>query len=250
MMRCLSPWSTTSRAALAVVLLLGAVTNCSDLMKQLVHNLTVEFPDLPEAIKKAIIATDRGLFIPVSQQETKNLAYMYSSPAPISPSVNMSACNLHAWALKRIWTHLERRKNERLAMLDVGTGTGYVAIVLKKLFPNASVKGIDIIGSLIDHAKQVRKQHFDQFQVDFVRQDVHQLLIVEPRYDVIHTGAVGSQQDIDELFKAINPGGILIGPVYEDGHELLKAWRRDPDGKRVELAEALPVVYTPLVNTQ
>jgi release factor glutamine methyltransferase len=63
-----------------------------------------------------------------------------------------------------------KRSEKSLSILDVGTGTGCIAISLAKNLPNASITAIDISSEAIKIAKQ--NADLNDVKIDFIEQDI------------------------------------------------------------------------------
>lgn len=72
-----------------------------------------------------------------------------------------------------IHAHLDPEKKQ-LKVLDVGTGSGCIAIALKKAYPHWSVKGIDISEGAIEVAKENAKRN--EVEVEFRVADIFRTL--------------------------------------------------------------------------
>ena len=74
-------------------------------------------------------------------------------------------------------------KGERLKVLDVGTGSGCIAIVLKKLHPEWKVTGIDISAEAIEVAKENARRN--EVEVDFKVADIFNFPDFNGDFDVV-----------------------------------------------------------------
>ncbi len=63
--------------------------------------------------------------------------------------VGFDACLLGAWA-----SVSDETENESLRVLDVGTGTGVIALMLAQRFPHASIMAIDIDEQAVEQARK------------------------------------------------------------------------------------------------
>ncbi|QAR31311.1 peptide chain release factor N(5)-glutamine methyltransferase [Ornithobacterium rhinotracheale] len=70
-------------------------------------------------------------------------------------------------------------------ILDIGTGSGAIAISLKKYLPNANVYGIDISKEAIEIAK--KNADINMVEVNFLERDIFKLSIDKelPRWDLV-----------------------------------------------------------------
>lgn len=94
-------------------------------------------------------------------------------------------------------------------VLDLCTGTGDVAIILKKLAPNALVTGVDISTNMLEIAKKRTSQ------IEFIKADVCELPFAEKTFDVAVT-AFGLR-NVTEREKAINE----ISRILKNGGKFL-----------------------------
>lgn len=67
-------------------------------------------------------------------------------------------------------------------ILDIGTGSGCIALALANFLPAASVTGLDISPAAIEQAK--RNASWNQLQADFITSDIFQFHTTE-KYDII-----------------------------------------------------------------
>jgi release factor glutamine methyltransferase len=116
----------------------------------------------------------------------------YGLPFKITPSVLIprpETEELVEWVLNSVDKHAE------INLLDIGTGSGCIAISLKKNLPDAHVAAIDISGSALDVAKQ--NAELNQVDIDFIEADIlnpstfnlqlsTQIIISNPPYVTLH----------------------------------------------------------------
>ena len=84
------------------------------------------------------------------------------------------------------WIVKEHQNSEQLSILDVGTGSGCIALALKKQLPHAKIDAIDLQGEAIKVAR-ANAAHLD-LSVDFVQADVLEWDIFmqeNQQYDII-----------------------------------------------------------------
>ena len=103
----------------------------------------------------------------------------YGLPFKVNPSVLIprpETEELVEWVL----TSVDRSSLTNSNILDIGTGSGCIAISLKKNLPNASVFAIDISTGALETAKQNAK--LNEVKVEFIHAD-----ILNPKLDIEHT---------------------------------------------------------------
>ncbi|MBS4040305.1 MAG: peptide chain release factor N(5)-glutamine methyltransferase [Flavobacteriales bacterium] len=87
-------------------------------------------------------------------------------------------------------------KSESIEILDIGTGTGCIAITLAKELPNAKISAIDVSERALEVAKNNAKSH--QVLVDFWQKDILKEEISEKTWQAI----VSNPPYVRELEKA------------------------------------------------
>ena len=107
----------------------------------------------------------------------------------------------------------EVRDNEDLKILDIGTGSGIIPIVLKKHFPKAEVSAIDFSEDALKMAK--RNADFHEVEIEFIRQDylsenltdVFDVIISNPPY-------IGIEEEVEiaDSVKEFEPKMALFSP--------------------------------------
>ncbi len=91
-------------------------------------------------------------------------------------------------------------------ILDVNTGTGFVALKLHTLFPNASIVATDLSESMLAQAR--RKAQKAHAPIQFERADVASLPWADESFDLItlHNGP----PHIAEMMRLLRPGGQML----------------------------------------
>lgn len=118
-------------------------------------------------------------------------------------------------AVKQIWAF--NHQFQSLKILDVGTGSGCIAITLAKLFPNAKIDALDLsegaLGIAKDNAKlhnvDINFIHSDLFSSDYLTPMTYNLIISNPPYV--------SAEDIDKLQPEIKYEPRIALDGGEDG---------------------------------
>ena len=107
-------------------------------------------------------------------------------------------------------------KNPQLKILDIGTGSGIIPIVLKKHFPEAEVTSIDISKDALEIAK--RNADFHHLEINFVNKDylneslddIYDIIISNPPYIGIEENI-----EIEDSVKGFEPNIALFSPTSD-----------------------------------
>lgn len=115
-------------------------------------------------------------------------------------------------AIEKIKDLLFSAKN--VSILDIGTGSGVIPIILKKHIPHAAVTAVDVSHEALKVAKKNAEKH--QIKVNFIQQDY---LKVRPArvYDVIISNppyiGLDENEEIEESVKGFEPTLALFSPT-------------------------------------
>jgi len=117
-------------------------------------------------------------------------------------------------AIKKIRTKFSSEVN----IVDIGTGSGVIAITLKKELPHALVKAIDISGNALEVAK--KNAYEQKADVEFIKNDL--LSDIYEKFDVIISNPpyIKDEEVIDELVLLNEPSIALFGG--KDGLDFYK----------------------------
>jgi len=117
------------------------------------------------------------------------------------------------------WIKQDNAEKSTLTILDIGTGSGCIALALKKSFPNAIVHGIDISEKAITTAKE--NALYNNLNVDFKKVDVFSDELTD-KYDIIVSNPPYIRQSEKEMMhnNVLNhePHSALFVP---DNHALI-----------------------------
>ena len=154
------------------------------------------------AIEQALRVVDRAWFC-------LNTPY-FDAAIDIGCEVCISSPHMHVWALE-----LSRDLfKEATSILDVGTGSGYLAAALAYLSAQANVYGLEYHEVLTQRAEQTLQIHVPQLaeQITLITTDGEQGYLPGAPYDIIHVGFM-CQGIPQALIDQLKPGGRLILPA-------------------------------------
>ncbi|VBB48263.1 Release factor glutamine methyltransferase [uncultured Paludibacter sp.] len=104
--------------------------------------------------------------------------------------------------------------------LDVGTGSGCIAISLKKHLPNATVSAIDISADALKIAKENAK--LNDVKIDFIQKDILKTDILDKKYDIIVSNPpYVPQNDKQEMHSNVLDYEPHIALFVEDNNPLV-----------------------------
>ena len=105
-------------------------------------------------------------------------------------------------------------KSEVIKILDIGTGSGIIPIVLKKHFPQAEISAIDFSEKALKTAK--RNADFHKVEINFIHQDYLNADLTEI-YDVIISNPpyIGMEEEVEiaDSVKEFEPKMALFSPT-------------------------------------
>lgn len=113
-------------------------------------------------------------------------------------------------------------KVEGLKILDIGTGSGIIPIVLKKHFPEAEVSAIDISANALEIAK--RNANFHKTEINFTQKDYLNEVFASPQtdndvYDIIISNppyiGIDENPEIEDSVKGFEPNLALFSPTSD-----------------------------------
>ncbi|MBP2615295.1 peptide chain release factor N(5)-glutamine methyltransferase [Chryseobacterium jejuense] len=124
-------------------------------------------------------------------------------------------------------------KGSGLKILDIGTGSGVIPLVLKKHFPEAEVSSIDFSEKALETAK--RNAIYHHLDVQFIHADYLNTRLIE-EYDIIISNppyiGIEEETEIENSVKGFEPTMALFSPtsdalifyrkIAEDSREYLK----------------------------
>lgn len=117
-------------------------------------------------------------------------------------------------AIKKI--HASALPIESMKILDIGTGSGIIPLVLKKHFPNAKVSSVDYSEKALEVAK--KNADFHQLNINFIHAD-YLNFVLEEQFDVIISNppyiGIDEQDEIEDSVKGFEPEMALFSPTSD-----------------------------------
>ena len=105
---------------------------------------------------------------------------------------------------------------ENLKILDIGTGSGIIPLVLKKHFPKAEVSSIDFSKEALEVAQ--KNANFHQLDINFIHADYLSFNLNE-NYDVIISNppyiGIDEENEIADSVKEFEPKMALFSPTSD-----------------------------------
>ena len=130
----------------------------------------------------------------------------------VKPPILIPRPETEEWVLNLI-KQLQPYKNQKFSILDIGTGSGCVALALAKALPNASVTAVDIDPHALDLAC-TNAHHNKIHNIAFLESDVYSGLKPHDTYDLIVSNPPYiTQEEWKELDPSVtqweNPDALL-----------------------------------------
>lgn len=117
-------------------------------------------------------------------------------------------------AIKKI--HASALPIESMKILDIGTGSGIIPLVLKKHFPDAKVSSVDYSEKALEVAK--KNADFHQMNINFLHAD-YLNFVLEEQFDVIISNppyiGIDEQDEIEDSVKGFEPEMALFSPTSD-----------------------------------
>ncbi len=165
-------------------------------------------------IETALRSIDRAGFCP----ETP-----YADAAvEIGHEMCISAPHMHTLVLECCKERLQEAK----AILDVGSGSGYLTALFAKLAPHAQVFGVEYYADLVEQSQSKVKEHLApdlQSRITLCCADGLKGIKDKAPFTIIHVGFM-CKEEPRELLEQLSPGGILIVPIGDKVSTLNPKW--------------------------
>ncbi len=141
----------------------------------------------------------------------ENIKFLFNSISINYDKLNdiMSFC-LHKKIKKKIVSDLHLPNNSKI--LDLCTGTGDLAGILKQKYPNTKIIGVDFSLNMLEIA---RKKYINFSDIEFIQADITHLPFENESFDlcVISFGLRNiekMEQALQEIYRVLKPKGLFI----------------------------------------
>lgn len=118
------------------------------------------------------------------------------------------------FAIKKIYN--SALNFHQLKILDIGTGSGIIPLVLKKYFPHAAITSIDFSEKALETAK--KNADFHQLEVNFIHADYLNFDLNE-NFDIIISNppyiGIDEEKEIEHSVKGFEPVMALFSPTSD-----------------------------------
>lgn len=178
------------------------------------HSMFITLDDLVNDLRaKQILRSDfieRG-FRAIDRSWFCQYNPYFDSASDIGCGMCISSPHIHVLSLelvKKVFPHARK-------ILDVGTGTGYMAAIFACLAPQAEVYGVDCFPELIEKAESRCKMVLPESiskRITFYKGQGEKGCLKEAPYDLIYVGFMCRKIPLP-LVKQLKPGGILLIPI-------------------------------------
>jgi tRNA (cmo5U34)-methyltransferase len=105
------------------------------------------------------------------------------------------------------------------SILELGTGTGNLTVLLCERFPRATITAVDVSGDSLEVCQQ---RLGDRQQLDYRQEDFRDLSYADGSFDLVassisvhHLTAEEKQQLFQQIYRWLKPGGVF---AYVDQH--------------------------------
>ncbi|WP_417429100.1 peptide chain release factor N(5)-glutamine methyltransferase [Halpernia sp.] len=120
------------------------------------------------------------------------------------------------FAINKIKISRYKEQNSSFKVLDIGTGSGIISIILKKHFPKANIFAIDFSETALEIAKTNANTH--KTEINFTCTDYLNTDLVE-KYDIIISNppyiGINEEAEIEDSVKNTEPQMALFSPTSD-----------------------------------
>lgn len=179
--------------------------------------------------------------------------YFYNSLFIVTPDVLIPRFETEILVEKIIQYADRFFPNKPIQILDIGTGTGCIAITLRKNIKNAIVDGVDISKDALEVAIQNAK--LNETRINFFQSDLFSNVENNIKYDIIVSNPpyIPYEDKVDELVYNNEPHLALFAPnnglfYYEEILKEAKRFLSDKSLIAFEIAYHQKNLIVPIIN--
>jgi len=199
--------------------------------EKLVEKLVEEGRIKTEEVRKAFLKTDRSRFVPEDKEK-----YSYiDRPLPIAGGQTISAPHMVAMMTEEL--DLE----EDSKVMEIGTGSGYQAAILREIATKGEIHTIETVETLYNQSKEKLK---DYNNIEVYKGDGSKgIPEAAPFNRIIST--CGSPGIPEPWKEQLEERGIIVAPVGGQRHQTLKKYKKK-NGEVKEQKVSIPCAFVPM----
>ncbi|MDR2205898.1 MAG: peptide chain release factor N(5)-glutamine methyltransferase [Flavobacteriaceae bacterium] len=185
------------------------------------ENVLIPRPETEELVEFAINELRdssyelRGLSCEVRDSKIQRFDFAQGDKS-LKQEANISTCHSERSRRISVTGKKQEAKSQKPTILDIGTGSGIIAIVLKKYFPDFEVSAMDISENALKIARKNAELH--NVEINFFCQDFLNSELNE-KYDVIISNppyiGIDETSEISDSVKDFEPNIALFSPTSD-----------------------------------
>ena len=200
--------------------------------KDLIESLQSQ--GLPKFIIEAFASVPREDFVP---ENMKQYAYE-DTPLPIGNGQTISQPYTIAFMLSLL--DLEKIRNKKIKILEIGSGSGYVLALLSEICLKAQIHGVEIKEVLIERSKKLLSRYNNLMIIN--KSGFSGLPDFAPYDRILISASAPNLEIIEKIANQLKNTGILIAPVQNSIFQIKK------HNENLENKEFPGFIFVPLVD--